>query len=113
ERTLVTSCEDGHVRFWDLESQQRFGPDFVHGDMAAGLSYTPDGRRLVTGSLDGTVRVWDIPRVAAGTPIEIESRIQRASGLRLTERGDLERMDAKAWTAIVPDALPETATDQK
>ncbi len=100
ERFLVTSAGDGRVRFWDLESQQQFGPDLVHGDMAIGLSFTKDGRRLVTGSLDGTVRVWDVPQPAAGTPDEIERRIQRATGLRLTGRGDLERMEASAWQQL-------------
>ncbi len=97
ETMLVTSCGDGRVRFWDLESQLQFGPDLVHGDMAVGLSFSSDGRRLVTGSMDGTVRVWDVPQPATGTPEEIEGRIQRAIGQRLTKRGDLENMGANTW----------------
>jgi WD40 repeat protein len=103
ERMLVTSSTDGHIRFWDLESQQQFGPDLVHGEWAIGLSITSDGKRLASGSLDGTVRIWEMPQPVAGTPDDIERRIQRATGLRLSDRGNLERLDASSWLKLAPN----------
>jgi WD40 repeat protein len=100
ERILATSCGDGRVRLWDLQSEQQFGPDLVHGDMAVGLSFSSDGRRLATGSLDGTARIWDVPQPAAGTPDEIERRIQRGTGMRLTDKGDIEFIDANSWLQL-------------
>lgn len=108
ERRMATSSTDGHVRFWDLESQQQYGPDLLHGEWAVGLSFTSDGRRLATGSLDGTIRIWDVPQPATGTPEEIERRIQRATGLSLTERGDSERMDAQTWLQLAPETTSTT-----
>ena len=111
ETMLVTSCSDGRIRFWDLESQQQFGPDLIHGEMAVGLSFSSDGRRLATGALDGTVRVWNVPQLATGTPTEIERRIQRATGLKLTARGDLETMDAKSWNQTAPVNTQTSSSD--
>lgn len=100
ESMLVTSCGDGRIRFWDLDSQQQFGPDLTHDDMVVGLSFTPDGRRLASGSMDGTVRIWDVPQPATGKPDQIERRIQRATGLRVSERGNLENIDAETWLKL-------------
>ena len=118
EQILATSCGDGRVRLWDLKSEQQVGPDLVHDDMAVGLSFSSDSRRLATGSLDGSVRIWDVPQPASGTPDEIERRIQQATGMRLTEKGDIEFMDAQSWLQLgqgvptpPPDAEPGLTAD--
>jgi eukaryotic-like serine/threonine-protein kinase len=57
---LVTTCDDGLVRFWDVETGEFSRPPLKQFGKVVELDFSPDGRRLVTGNNRGTVRVWDL-----------------------------------------------------
>jgi serine/threonine protein kinase len=66
-RTLVTGSDDGKVRLWDAETCALQATIPAHQG-AAGVRFTPNGRRLVSGGMqDHLVKLWDLapPRQAA------------------------------------------------
>ncbi len=58
-RQLISACEDGTVRLWDLEKQSwsPLLPRF-HQEVHC-LAYSPDGRFIAAGGRDTMIRVWD------------------------------------------------------
>ncbi|MCA9056335.1 MAG: hypothetical protein KDA75_21050, partial [Planctomycetaceae bacterium] len=89
ERIIATSSNDGAIRLWDLESHRPFGPAFQHEGPAHGLDFNSNGSRLVSTGVEDRVQVWPIPRPAAGTPAEIQDRLERSTGLSLSKSGEL------------------------
>src|SRR5205807_4985390 len=57
-RTIMTACEDGIARSWEVESGKRVRPDLHHNDVLCCVDYSPDGGLILTASLDGVVRLW-------------------------------------------------------
>jgi eukaryotic-like serine/threonine-protein kinase len=56
---LVTGCNDGGVRFWDLRSRKFVAPAITQKARIASVRFSPDGRLLLTASVDGNARLWD------------------------------------------------------
>src|SRR5262249_5217239 len=50
---------DGTGRVWDVVSRTEVAVLHGHDDWVAGVSWSPDGRRVVTASRDRTARIWD------------------------------------------------------
>jgi WD40 repeat protein len=61
---IVSTGEDGKVRFFDLDSGMLAGVWDAHSAGITSISFSPDGTRAVTGGDDAIVRLWD---TAAGT----------------------------------------------
>jgi WD40 repeat protein len=69
-RRVVTCCDDGAARCWDVPTHQLVGPPLWHNRKNVGyytLALSPDGRTLVTGGKDWKVVRWD---VASGKRVE-------------------------------------------
>ena len=64
---LVTSSDDGMLRFWDIDSGKELR-QFVSGSKtASSLLVTADGANLVIGGSDGVVRVGPMPNLDEGS----------------------------------------------
>jgi WD40 repeat protein len=58
--TIVTGCEDGGVRLWDLGNPERPRATLqAHTDAVLYVAFSPDGKTIVTCSRDFTARLWD------------------------------------------------------
>ncbi len=60
ESLLVTGCDDGHVRVWDLQTG-KVQRAIRHGDQVNAVAVSPDGKLLATAaSPERGVRLWNI-----------------------------------------------------
>ncbi len=61
-RRLITCCDDGSIRCWDVETGGRVGETLQHGTGAgdSSLALSPDGRILISGGEDGMALRWDL-----------------------------------------------------
>jgi WD40 repeat protein len=60
-KTLLTACQDGTVRLWDLKTGREIRRLWHPAGVRAAV-VLPDGRRAVTGCNDGFVRLWDLQK---------------------------------------------------
>lgn len=67
DRYLLTGCDDGVVRAWDLDSGELHYENAAHSQSITDISFSPDGRKLLTASRDGTARLWDTDSGLPGT----------------------------------------------
>lgn len=58
--TLVTSGEDGFIRFWDLATRAATRPALHTHAAGARIDLAPDAARMISSSDDGTTAVWDL-----------------------------------------------------
>ncbi|KAJ3506349.1 hypothetical protein NMY22_g17279 [Coprinellus aureogranulatus] len=58
--TVVTGCDDGFVRVWDVWTGELCLGLKGHTGEVTSVDFSPDGRRIVSGSYDGTIRAWDV-----------------------------------------------------
>ncbi|MFE3188225.1 caspase family protein [Nocardia sp. NPDC059240] len=86
-RTLVTGCEDGGVRFWDLATGRLDREELnAHNDAVYAVAMSGDGRYLATGSYDCTVIVWRLP---GRTRVETWQLTGRVSSLAFPSSGNV------------------------
>ncbi|MEZ5219852.1 MAG: WD40 repeat domain-containing protein [Ilumatobacteraceae bacterium] len=58
--TLVTSGEDGFIRFWDLATRAPTRPALHPHAAGARVDLAPEAARMVSSSDDGTTALWDL-----------------------------------------------------
>jgi WD40 repeat protein len=87
--TLVSGCDTGEIRFWDLVHHRQLGtPTTGHREGVHSLTFSPDGKTLVSGSTDRTIRFWDVAeRRQVGAPL-VEHR-DWINGLAFSPDGTL------------------------
>lgn len=129
-RWLVTGCDDGTARLWNLNyyclwrDKGYGGPlvDFLpnepiplkgHQGGVWATAFTQDSCRLVTGGQDGTVRVWDLtaedpsqdPIVLPGHDKGVNAMAVSPDGRRLVTAG--EDGTARLWSLTAQDPSVE------
>jgi WD40 repeat protein len=57
---LISACEDGNLRHWDMESGKCIAILNGHSASVSCLATTLDGHRVLSGSDDKSVKLWDI-----------------------------------------------------
>ena len=65
-KTLLTGCEDGTARLWDVGNTDTPSAPLLHQAWILAVAFSPDGKTVLTGSEDGTARLWD---AATGMPL--------------------------------------------
>src|SRR6185436_9952866 len=59
-KTVVTGCDNGEVRLWDVATTQRVGEPIKHPKGIIKVDFTRDGQKLITTARDATVRIWEL-----------------------------------------------------
>jgi len=100
-KQLVTSGEDGTVKFWDPQDWTPLRTLEAHTSCVNSLSFSPDGRFFVTGSCDRTIGLWDLETLDPVTRIENEG--SKVSSVMFTPDGrhfvssDFEDTNFRLW----------------
>jgi WD40 repeat protein len=58
--TLVTGCQDGKIRFFDVASGKERGALAGHRGGISDLCFTSDDKQLISSGMDRTVRTWNV-----------------------------------------------------
>jgi WD40 repeat protein len=59
-KKIVSGCEDGAVRLWDVDTGKVIAKWTGHTSRVRSVCWSQDGGTVVSGSDDGTARVWDV-----------------------------------------------------
>lgn len=114
-RMLVTCCDDGAARRWDVATGQLIGKPLQHADEAGyyTLAMSPDARTLVTSGKDLRAVRWDLETgEAIGTPLIHKSPVHMIAFLRDGRRVVTGTRDGglRVWdtsTDLVTDLPPQ------
>ncbi len=61
-KSVVTTCEDGSVRIWDIASRKQRWSTLNHGDLVYVAEFSATGSHLLTLSREQIVRLWKLTR---------------------------------------------------
>jgi tetratricopeptide (TPR) repeat protein len=65
-KTVLTGCEDGAARLWDVETGTLHTAPLLLQSCICAVAFSPDGTIVLAGGNDGNVRLWD---AASGMPL--------------------------------------------
>ncbi len=76
--TVITACQDGHIRFWDVDSGQLQRDHRANDSPIYSVAMSADQRLMATGGFDRKIRIWrmdDLTEInvvhCLGTPDQI------------------------------------------
>jgi WD40 repeat protein len=76
---LVTTCDDGAARVWDVARRAQLGQPLWHSRQTEGfytLALSPDGRTLLTGGVDQHVVRWDVAQGKRVGSLALRSQVR-------------------------------------
>jgi len=86
---LVTACDDGRVRFWDVRTGLLVNQTTLFGGNLRSLQIAPDDHHVLTTSPDAA-RVWEAPLYAAPAPAWLPRLAEGVAGRRLDAQRQFE-----------------------
>jgi WD40 repeat protein len=111
---VVTGCNDGHARLWDIATGTQIGPSWVHRGVVWAVAFNPNGRMVLTGSGDKRARLWQVPTALEGDIEHVLRSIQINTGMQLTEEGEIRFLAPAQWQQLrkeLPNSRSSRAAD--
>jgi WD40 repeat protein len=98
---ILTGSKDGFARLWDAYTGKTVGPVLRHGGTLHAAAFSHDGLRFATASSKpNATRLWSMPLAVEGSPDAVLRRVELATGVALTDTGEIEILREEAWLAL-------------
>jgi serine/threonine protein kinase/WD40 repeat protein/tetratricopeptide (TPR) repeat protein len=98
---LLTGCESGSARLWDVATRKPVGPPAVLVDSILGVTFTPDGKTCLCVAADGTFRRWPVPAPVTEPDLgRLSDRVVLMTGQRMDDNQGLDSVPADEWRAL-------------
>lgn len=92
----VTSCTDKSLALLDFKTGDLLATMFGHSELATGVKFMPDLKRLVSVSSDGCIFVWRLPPELTES---MKGRLEEMGKLPMEAvNGDINRCVGAVWT---------------
>ena len=105
-KTLVTGCNDGGLRLWDLTTFEQIGPPMMQNDIVFRVKFRPDGKTVLSTCKDGTTRSWKVPGVCETAVNQLERLIEIRTGKRLAN-GIARKIEPSQWAVLREQAIQD------
>ena len=102
DATVVSACQDGGIRVWDVGTGESLGPILWHQHIVRDVACSGDGRQLLSGGDDLTIRRWVMPQPLMGTPAELTRQLEVLTGKELLGDGTIRLLDGEEWALRQP-----------
>jgi len=60
DASILASCENGVIRFWDTVNGQELGKTQTSGELFYSVAFSADGKQVFAGNLKGQLKVFDV-----------------------------------------------------
>ena len=116
---LHDATSDGKIalylkRFYDVASGQPIGPILEHQGFVTCVDILPDEHKAIIaggGTGYGFIKHLKVPQPMVGTPKAITQRIERMTGLKLTEADEIKSLTAEEWQALPASNVSTNESD--
>lgn len=94
----VTSCTDKSLALLDFKTGDLLATMFGHSELATGVKFMPDLKRLVSVSSDGCIFVWRLPPELTES---MKGRLEEMGKLPMEAvNGDINRWVGGVWVGV-------------
>jgi hypothetical protein len=107
---LLTACDDGRVRFWDVRTGLLVNQTTLFGGNLRSLQIAPDDHHVLTTSPDAA-RVWEAPLYAAPAPAWLPRLAEGVAGRRLDAQRQFEPVPVRELLEVRQAIEQSSSTD--